>query len=174
VSIGTLASFNHSNLSTTDKDNWRTYLGVASQMNVGPGPDHTGHCMKERLTTVSNSCPASVYTRGGTAVEPCTGNRCLDINRYGSSGDGPTHSMVSDGPTSFADLHRTRNTDSFLDGSGVNSCSVVCEQVYTCDRTHATTGRFLISRNYVAGTHTRADGTVVTITTGTVTKTDAP
>ena len=82
--------------------------------------------------------------------------------------------MVNDGPTAFVDLHRTRSTYSLLDGSGVSSCSVVCEQVYTCDRTHATTGRFLITRNYVAGTHTRADGTAVSITTGTVTKTDAP
>jgi hypothetical protein len=174
VSIGTLVPFNPASLSTTDKDNYRTYLGVTSQMNVGPGPDHSHHCMKERLTTVSNSCPASVYTRGGTVVEPCTGNRCLDINTSSSLGDGPTHSMVNDGPTSFVDLHRTRNTESFLDGSGVNSCSVVCEQVYTCDRTQATTGRFLITRNYVAGNHTRADGTTVSITTGTVTKTDAP
>lgn len=170
VSIGTLASFSHGNLSAADKDIWGTYLGVASQMNVGPGPDHTGHCMKERLTTVSNNCPAQVYTRGATVSEPCTGNRCLDINRYGSSGDARTHSMVNDGPTSFVDLHRTMNAASLLDGSGVSSCSVVCEQVYTCDRTQATTGRFNITRNYVAGTHTRADRTVVNVTTGTVTK----
>jgi hypothetical protein len=174
VSIGTLAPFNHSNLSVADKENYGTYLGVASQMNVGSGPDHSGHCMKETLTTISNTCPAQVYSRGGTATAPCTGNKCLDINRYGSSGDGPTHSMVTDGPTSFIDLHRTRFATSLLEGSGVSACAAVCEQTYTCDRTGATTGRFNITRNYLAGTHTKRDGTSMHITTGEVTKTLVP
>lgn len=170
VSIGTLAPFNHSNLPAAAKDEWGTYLGVASQMNVGPGPDHSGHCMKESLTLISNNCPAQVYTRGGRRTNPCSGNKCLDINRYGRSGDGLTSSMVPDGPTSFVDLHRTRFRGSLLEGSGSSSCSVVCEQTYTCDRRHATTGRFRITRNFQAGTHTKRDGTTMHITTGTVTK----
>lgn len=175
VSVGTLASFNHSNLSAADQDTWGTYLGVASQMNVGPGPDHSGHCMKEKLTTVSNNCPAQVYSRGGaTQSSPCTGDRCLDINCHSSSGDAATHSMVSDGPTAFVDLHRTRNPTSLLDGSGSTGCSVVCDQVYSCDRTLATTGKFRITRNFHAATHTKSDGTTMPITTGTVTKVVVP
>lgn len=174
VSIGTLAAFNHSNLPASIKDNWGTYLGVASQMNVGPGPDHTGHCMKEALTTVSNNCPASMYQSGGSAISPCTGNRCLDINRYGQAGDANTGSLVSDGPTSFVDLHRTRSPNSLLEGTGTSSCSVVCEQIYSCDRTHPTTGRFRITRNFQADTHTKADGTPMHITTGNVQKTLVP
>ncbi len=171
VSIGGLAPFNHSSLSAADKESWGTYLGVTSQMNVGPGPNHSGHCMKEQLTTVSNNCPAQVYARGGeTASQPCTGNRCLDINRYGSAGDASTHSMLSDGPASFIDMHRTRHHNSLLQGSGVSACSVVCDQIYLCDRTNATTGRFRITRNYQAGSYTKADGTTMPITTGTVTK----
>ena len=171
VSIGALAQFNHSNLSASDKENWSTYLGVASQMHVAPGPDHSGHCMKEALRTVSNNCPAQVYSRGGeTQSEPCTGNRCLDINRYGSSGDAATHSMVSDGPDSFVDMHRTRHINSLLEGSGSSGCNVVCEQVYACDRTHATTGRFRITREYRAGNYTKQDGTSKHITTGNVRK----
>lgn len=170
VSIGTLARFNHSNLPASQKDNWGTYLGVASQMNVGPGPDHSGHCMKESLSTISNNCPAQVYDRGGRTSEPCTGNKCLDINRYGRAGDGLTRSTVSDGPTSFLDLHRTRSRMSLLEGTNVGSCSVVCEQTYTCDRTHATTGRFRITREYQAGTHTKANNERMHITTGTVRK----
>jgi hypothetical protein len=170
VSIGRLAPFNHSSLPASQKDNWGTYLGVASQMNVGPGPDHSGHCMKETLATVSNNCPAQVYQREGRATQPCTGNKCLDINRYGNAGDGLTGSTVPDGPTSFLDLHRTRNRRSLLEGAGSSSCSVVCEQTYTCDRTQATTGRFRITRNYQAGTHTKADGTNMHITTGNVRK----
>jgi hypothetical protein len=165
VSVGSVAQRNHSNLSATEKDQWRTWLGAMSRMDVGPGPDHTGHCMKEHLTVVSNDCPAGVYTRGGQTIQPCSGNKCLDINRYGSMWG------VSDGPTSFLDMHRTRSRESLLEGTGVSSCSVVCEQTYTCDQLHATTGTFRITRNYQAGTHTLADGTVVHITTGTVTKT---
>ena len=175
VSVGALASFNHSNLSPADKETWGTYLGVVSKMNVGPGPDHTGHCMKEALTTVSNNCPAQVFQRGGaTDSQPCTGNRCLPINRGVNSGDPATHSTVIDGPTSFIDLHRTHTHTSLLEGSGVTNCSVACEQVYTCDRTQATTGRFRITRNYQAGTYTKPDGTVMPITTGTVTKVAIP
>lgn len=174
VSIGALAPFNHSNLSTAEKEAHGTYLGIVSKMNVGPGPDHSGHCMKESLTNVSNTCPAQVYSRGATPSQPCTGNRCLDINSHASAGDAATHSMLSDGPASFIDLHRTHNTRSLLDGSGVSSCSVVCDQVYSCDRTQATTGRFRITRNYQAGTHTRQDGTIMPITTGSVTKVAMP
>ena len=174
VGIGTLAPFNHSNLPAAEKDNWGTYLGVASQMTVGPGPDHTGYCMKESLTTISNNCPAQVYQRGGRRIEPCTGNKCLDINRYGNAGDSLTRSMTSDSPTAFLDLHRTRSRTSLLEGSVVNSCSVVCEQTYTCDRTHATTGTFRITREYQAGTHTKADQTTMHITTGNVRKERVP
>lgn len=170
VSLGTLAQFNHSNLPPAQKDNWGTYLGVASQMNVGPGADHSGHCMKETLTTVSNNCPAQVYERDGRPTEPCTGNKCLDINRYGNSGDPLTRSVVSDGPTSFIDLHRTRNSNSLLAGSGVTSCEVVCEQRYSCDRTVSTPQRFRITRAFQAGTHTKTDGSTMPITTGNVRK----
>lgn len=170
VSIGSLAAFNHSSLSADDKDVWGTYLGVVSQMQVGPGPDHSGHCMKEKLTTVSNDCPKEVYQRDGKETSPCIGDKCLDINRYGSSGDPSTKSMVKDDPTSFIDLHRTRNKKSLLDGTGKNACSVVCEQIYSCDRTSATSGKFKITRNFKADKHTKKDGTQVSITTGEIKK----
>jgi hypothetical protein len=174
VSIGKLAQFNHSSLSAADQDTWGTYLGVTSLMNVGPGPDHSGHCMKEKLTTVSNDCPKQVYSRGATPSQPCAGDKCLDINTGHTSGDAATHSSVTDGPTSFIDLHRTINHNSLLEGSGANSCTVVCEQVYSCDRTQATTGKFTITRNYQAGTHTKKDGTSMHITTGSVKKALVP
>lgn len=170
VSIGALKEFNHSNLSPDDQEKWGTYLGVTSQMSVGPGPDHTGHCMKEALKTVSNDCPKEVYTRDGKETEPCTGNKCLDINRYGSSGDASTGSSLPDGKTSFIDLHRTRSAASLLEGTGKTSCSVVCEQVYTCDRQSATTGKFTITRNFKADSFTRKDSTKKHITTGSVKK----
>jgi Domain of unknown function (DUF4157) len=165
VRVGAVAQRNHSNLSATEKEQWGTWLGAMSRMDVGPGPDHTGHCMKERLTTVSNNCPAAVYTRSGETIQPCTGNRCLDINRYGSMWG------LSDGPTTFLDMHRTRAAHSLLEGTGVSSCTVVCEQTYSCDRTRPASGTFRITRNFQTGSHTKADGTTMHITTGTVTKT---
>lgn len=166
VRIGAIAQRNHSDLPADQKEQWRTFLSAMSRMDVDPGPDHTGHCMKERLTTISNNCPAAVYERGGGTTQPCTGNKCLKINQYGTMGG------VSDGQTAFLDMHRTRNPSSLLEGTGVNSCTVVCEQVYTCDRTYLTTGVFRITRNYQAGDYTRPDGTQMHITTGTVTKTE--
>ncbi|HEY6724387.1 MAG TPA: DUF4157 domain-containing protein [Polyangiaceae bacterium] len=159
----------HESLSSSDKDQFRTQLGIMSRMDLTPGPDHRGHCMKEALRTVSNTCPESVYNRGGRSVEPCSGDRCLDIDRYVHS-HGSMWGLV-DGPTSFLDMHRTRTAASVLEGSGTDACSVVCEQTYSCDRTQPTTGTFRITRNYRAGTHRRADGQTVHITTGTVTKT---
>jgi hypothetical protein len=172
VQIGAVAPFNHSALSEDDKKRWRTYLGTVSRMDVGPGPDHSGHCMKEYLQTVSNSCPRAVYTRNGEEAEPCTGDRCLDINRYGRVGDGPSHTMLSDGPTAFIDRHRTYNERSLLEGIGVSSCEVVCEQNYKCDGTQATTGVFLIKRKYQADTYTLPDKSKIHITTGTIEKTN--
>jgi hypothetical protein len=170
VTLGALAAFNHSDLPAAQKDIWGTYLGVTSQMNVGPAPDHSGHCMKETLTTISNNCPEQVDNRGGTSTSPCSGNKCLDINRYGSAGDSATGSTLSDGPTAFIDLHRTRFRTSLLEGSGARSCTVVCQQIYSCDRTHPATGIFRITRNFQADTHTKEDGSTVPITTGNIRK----
>lgn len=164
VSIGALNHFNHSDLAESEKETIRTELGVYSQMVVGPGPDHSGHCMKEALTTISNNCPKEVYKRGDKEVSPCSGNKCLDINRYGEFGG------VKDDATSFIDMHRTRFSGSLLEGTGKNDCEVVCEQVYTCDRKGATKGKFRITRKYKAGTFTPKGKAKIHITTGSVEK----
>jgi hypothetical protein len=167
VSLGTVTHRNHGDLSQEDQEKFRTYLSGKATMNVGPGPDHSGHCMKEKLTTVSNDCPAKVYTRTNkagevTESEPCSAAICLDIDRFGS------------GKTAFIDEHRTKVPESVLEGTGKTSCTVVCEQVYTCDRKQPTTGKFQITRKYQAGTAKRGDGTDMHITTGRVDKTTAP
>jgi hypothetical protein len=169
VRIGSVVQHNHSDLSPPQKERYRTYLEAMSRMDVLPGPNHTGHCMKERLITVSNNCPQAVYIRRGREGGPCSDARCLGINQYAPHGR--IFYGLSDGPTSFIDMHITRNATSLLEGTGVNSCSFVCEQTYTCDRIHPTTGTFLITRNYQAGNYIMPDGSSVHITTGNVTKT---
>jgi hypothetical protein len=163
VTVGAIAQRNHSDLSTANKEQFRTELGAMSRMDVGPGPDHSGHCMKERLTVISNNCPAT--WSDGTPNQPCTGDRCLDINAHSSMWG------LTGGPTSFFDMHRTRARFSVLEGTGVSACTIVCEQTYSCDRTHPTTGVFRITRNFQASTFTMANGTTIHITTGNVTKT---
>jgi hypothetical protein len=70
-------------------------------------------------------------------------------------------------------MHRTKTPGSLLEGSGVNSCSVVCEQEYSCDRISPTIGVFRITRNYKADTFTKPDGTQMHITTGDIQKENA-
>jgi hypothetical protein len=156
VSLGSSRQFNHGNISSDRREHYRTYLSNLATMVVGPGPNHTGHCMQEALTTISNNCPAALTA----ASAPCSGRDCLPITNA----------------TSFVDGHVTHSTRSFLEGTGVNSCSVVCEQRYYCDTLAGllASGTFRITRNYQAGTYTRTDGSTVHITTGTVDKTAAP
>jgi hypothetical protein len=167
VALGSVTHRNHGDLPQEEQEKFRTYLSAKATMNVGPGPDHSGHCMKEKLTSVSSDCPAKVYTRTNKAGEvtesaPCSASICLDIDRFGS------------GKTAFIDEHRTRVPESVLEGTGKTSCTVVCEQVYTCDRQQPTTGKFQITRKYQASTAKRADGTDMHVTTGRVEKTTAP
>ena len=168
VSIGKLVPFNFSSLPPAAKENWRTYAGTVSLMQVGPGPDHRGHSLAEDVKEVSNDCPT---------LKPCRGGATLAINAHKNSGDVETGSLVTDSPTSTVDMHRTRSTDkSLLEGSGKNSCKVVCSQVYHCDDVTTgplLTGAFTITREFRADQFTKSDGTKVHITTGTVNKTAA-
>jgi hypothetical protein len=167
VSLDTDLQFNHSNLSASDQARYRTYLGTLTRLNLLPGPDHTGHCMKEHLSVVSNNCPASVTS----ALNPCSAQICLPINRNGC--DSPSRTCLTANPASFLDIHRTRSRgSSLLEGTGVNSCSIVCAQKYYCDSYSGplVVGLFHITRNYQASTFTPPGGTSVHITTGTVTK----
>jgi Domain of unknown function (DUF4157) len=156
VRLGPVRQYNHGNISADRKERYRTYLSNIATMEVGPGPNHTGHCMQEVLTTVSNNCPASLTK----ASAPCSAFDCLPINN----------------PMSFVDGHVTHNARSYLEGTGVDSCSVVCEQRYYCDSLLGTPARgvFRITRNYQADKYTRANGRKVHITTGTVDKIEVP
>ncbi|MCP3705410.1 DUF4157 domain-containing protein [Paraburkholderia sp. CNPSo 3274] len=160
VSLGTVSHRNFADQSSADQAKFRTYLSAKATMNVGPGPDHTGHCMKEELTEVSNTCPAAAIALLNSP--PCSSSICLDINRFGS------------GPTAFLDEHKTKGPSSILEGTGKNSCTAICDQIYKCDRTQATTGKFRITRNFKAEDVTGADGSKINVTTGRVEKTALP
>lgn len=161
--------FGHADLKSDElKTKWRTYIGSATQMQVTPAGNYKGHCAKEYITEVANTCPAEfAEKRSGNF---CTGDKCLDFDAHGSAGESNTGQSVSDGPDSFIDLHRTRNPVSLLEGTGKNACSVVCHQRYKFDRKDDL-GSFYIIRNFRADKYTPQGATAALhITTGDVQK----
>jgi len=176
ISLKETHSFGHAEFkSEEDKKNILTSIGDVSLMQLLPAGDYSaeqkrGECTKEFLTEVSNTCPPT--------KEFCTGNRCLEVGRYGSAGDAKTGIMVSDGPDCFIDRHIHRQPDSLLPASGKNKCSVVCHQMYKYrtepDKQYHDLGAFYIIRNFQAGTFTPSGGTAINITTGGIQKVPAP
>jgi hypothetical protein len=175
ITIKEVKSFGHSDLvHEEDKKKFLTSIGAVTLMQLTPSADYTagqkrGDCTKEFLTEVSNTCPAHNF---------CTGDRCLEVGRYGSSGDPPTRINVTDGPDTFIDRHVTRLPTSFLDGSGKDKCSVVCHQRYKYrtepDRQYHDLGSFYIIRNFRAGKYTEPGSTSpINITTGEIKKVPA-
>ena len=175
ITLKEIKPFGHSELkSDEDKKKYRTNIGAVTLMQVTPGGDYSdgqkrGDCVKESLTEVSNTCPA---------FEFCTGNKCLEVNRFGTSGDPPTGMTVTDGPDTFIDRHVSRMSNSFLEGSGKNNCSVVCHQRYKYrtepDKKYTDLGSFYIIRNFKAGTFTPVGSKdALHITSGEVKKVQA-
>jgi hypothetical protein len=160
--------------SDEDKKKYRTCIGAITLMGVTPAGDYTagqkkGDCVREFLTEVSNTCPAHAF---------CASEKCLEIGRYGTAGDGLTHKTVTDGPDTFIDRHVSRMKDSFLEGSGKNACSVVCHQRYKyrteADKSYHDLGSFYIIRNFRADKYTpQGSKDALHITTGEIQKVPA-
>ena len=172
ITIKEAKPFGHGDLKNDElKKKNRTYVGSTTLMQVTPASDYKGHCVKEFLTEVSNTCPARfAELRKGPF---CTESKCLDINEHGTSGDPESGKMVTDGPDTFIDRHRTHHPESLLEGTGKDECSVVCHQRYKFDR-KTDLGSFYIIRNFKAGKFTPAgEKTALHITTGQVNKVKA-
>jgi hypothetical protein len=168
--------FGHSDLKTEEhKKKFLTNIGTVSLMQLTPSGDYTegqkrGECTREFLTEVSNTCPAT--------HDFCSNPKCLEVGRFGTSGDPPTGNQVTDGPDSFIDRHVTRMGTSFLESSGKDKCSVVCHQRYEYrtepDKKYHPLSSFYIIRNFKADTFTpTGSNTPLKITTGNVQKVPA-
>ena len=172
IKLAEAKPFGHADLKNDEsKKKYRTYLGSTTLMQVTPAGNYKGHCTKEYLTEVANTCPArfSELRTGGF----CTGNKCLEFDRWGTSGDAETGKMVTDGPDTFIDRHRTIHDQSLLEGTGKDECSVVCHQRYKYDRKDDL-GSFYIIRNFRAGKYTPPGSKdALHITTGEVQKAPA-
>jgi Domain of unknown function (DUF4157) len=164
--------FGHADLKSDElKKKHRTYIGATTLMQVTPAGDYKGHCVKEYISEVANTCPAR-FEELRTAPF-CTGDKCLDVGARGSSGDPDSGQNVTDGPDTFIDRHRTHNPASLLEGTGKNECSVVCHQRYKFDRKDDL-GSFYIIRNFKAGKYTPpGEKDALHITTGQVIKVPA-
>jgi hypothetical protein len=166
--LETYRQFNHGNLPPGEQARLRTYLGVLVRHDLGPGPDHTGHCIQEELSLFSTDCPASVTT----ALASCSKSDCLPVNRPGR--DAATGTSLPSNRKAFLDIHRTTSGRSVLEGTGKNSCRVICEQKYHCDSLGAPVlGVFRITRNFRADTFTPSGGSPRHITTGEVEKVES-
>lgn len=169
IKLADAKPFGHADLKNDEsKKKFRTYLGSTTLMQVTPAGNYKGHCTKEYLTEVANTCPArfSELRTGGF----CTGNKCLEFDRWGTSGDPETGMTVTDGPDTFIDRHRTTHDQSLLEGTGKDQCSVVCHQRYKYDRKDDL-GSFYIIRNFRAGKFTPPGSKdALHITTGEVQK----
>jgi hypothetical protein len=164
--------FGHADLKSDElKKKWRTYIGSTTLMQVTPSGNYKGHCVKEYLKEVANTCPARFAELRKGAF--CTESKCLDFDRYGTAGDPRTGKTVTDGPDTFIDRHRTRHTESLLEGTGKSECSVVCHQRYKYDRKNDL-GSFYVIRNFRAGKYTPPGSkNALHITTGDVQKVPA-
>jgi hypothetical protein len=172
IKLAETKPFGHADLKNDEsKKKFRTYLGSTTLMQVTPAGNYKGHCTKEYLTEVANTCPTRFSElRTGSF---CTGNKCLEFDRWGSSGDAETGKMVTDGPDTFIDRHRTRHDQSLLEGTGKDQCSVVCHQRYKYDRKNDL-GSFYIIRNFRAGKFTPTGSKdSLHVTTGEVQKVPA-
>jgi hypothetical protein len=169
IKLAEAKPFGHADLKDDElKQKYRTYLGSTTLMQVTPSGDYKGHCVKEYLTEVANTCPPRFAELRTEAF--CTESKCLDIDRWGTSGDPSTGKTVTDGPDTFIDRHRTSHDQSLLEGTGKDQCSVVCHQRYKFDRKHDL-GSFYVIRNFKAATYTPPGGKDgLHITTGEVQK----
>lgn len=172
IKVADSKPFGHADLKTDElKTKHRTYLGATILMQATPAGDYTKHTANETLTEVANTCPARfTELRSG---DFCTGHKALDFNRWGSAGDASTGKMVTDGPDTFIDRHRTHNPESLLEGTGKNECSVVCHQRYKYGGA-TDLGSFYVIRNFRADKYTPPGATApLHITTGEVRKVPA-
>jgi hypothetical protein len=176
ISLKGIKSFGHSDLQNEeDKKKFLTNIGAVTLMQLTPGGDYTagqkrGDCTKEFLTEVANTCP--------TPGKPfCGGDRCLEVGKYGNTGDPQTGMRFNDGPDTFVDRHIARYDTSLLAPGGKSQCSVVCHQAYKYrtepDHQYHDLGSFYIIRNFRAGSFTPTGGMPLNITTGSIQKVPA-
>lgn len=133
----------------------QTGIGLVAAMQVGPagnGP-YDGVSIQEAISQSSNTCPQSF---GAVCGSP-TGSFIV--------GKGASTLGVFSFPSTtniFYDKHSYQQPFSALDNAGINSCTAVCAQSYSC--TGRTIGKFTITKKFTKGTIQNTPVTFVTVT----------
>ncbi|MGO9420588.1 hypothetical protein [Roseiarcus sp.] len=132
VAISSVTPYNLSSY-PQDVPTLSTGIGAVATMTVGPASGtFNGTLLSESLSTLSNSCPTS---KGWPWPTPCTGKTpTFAVGLPGQPGDygfqfgSPLPALNN----TFYDGHFLDNPYNLLSWSGVNSCTIVCTQTYSC------------------------------------------
>jgi hypothetical protein len=133
----------------------KTGIGAVASMQVSPTTTNwNGYEISESLATASNSCPASWGNM-------CQGSSTFTIGEGGQAEvsvngvDTPVGPVFTGEENLFYDQHTFVSNVSLLDSSGINSCTAVCTQTYSCSGTpvssHTITYSFIKAQ--ITGTH---------------------
>lgn len=142
------------------RDGFLTGYGAMTVMKVEPGErTWDGIRVREELTTVSNTCPATF-----SPTPECSGHDSFPVGAPGSSGRiGKQPGLVN----RFYDFHLSRSRelsrlhDPGRNPDGLNSCRTVCEQKYFCEDREI--GRHIITRDFKKGVSGGHNVTLVTV-----------
>lgn len=142
------------------RQGWRTAYGIAAVMRTEPvNRNWDGTPITESVSTVSNTCPS------GVANNACTGSSTFTV---GAPGRSARIGQLQAQRNRFYDFHISKwRTGSLLhdrtrNPRNINSCTVVCNQTYSCLRN--VIGRHRITRNYSKGVYNGNDVTIVNVT----------
>ncbi len=118
-----------------------TGIGLYAAMQVGPPQLNFNNAqIIESVSTSSNTCPASFGNL-------CFGNSTFTVGTGGKSQK--TGYSLAAATNQFWDVHLTIDTYSYNDNAGIQSCSAVCSQTYTCAGNPV--GHFSITRVFTKG-----------------------
>jgi hypothetical protein len=129
----------------------KTGIGIVASMQTNPTNVNWNNIqITESVTASSNDCPASFGS--------CAASDTFTVGTGGS-----TFGQAFTGTTNiFYDQHTSTGSVSALDAAGIDSCTRVCNQTYSCGG-HVI-GTFTINRSFTKGTIQNTPVTNVTVT----------
>lgn len=145
ITVGPVTQFNLSSFPADVPSPLSTGIGIVTPMKVGPtSTNWYGTAISESLSAGSNSCPASW-------TPACTGSATFTVGYGGTAvAGGVTLGNFNAVENQFYDQHTTTNPQNILGVAGIQTCTTVCHQSYSCKGT--VIGSFTITRTYTRGT----------------------
>jgi hypothetical protein len=129
----------------------KTGIGIVASMQTNPTNINWNNVqITESVTAASNDCPASF-------------GACAASDTFTVGTGGSTFGQTFTGTTNiFYDQHTSTGSVSALDSAGIDSCTRVCNQTYSCGGN--VIGTFTINRSFTKGTIQNTPVTNVTVT----------